>query len=116
MVPSFDQVREAPEGDPPDLGELEGDEAREWDDRRALEGLEQLKQDREERKRYARRIFWLVVSWLTVIVLLLFLQGFLGPCGAFALSDSVLIAVATTTTASVTAILVVVVRYLFPRS
>ena len=80
------------------------------------EKLGRAKQDREERKIYAERIFVLVAVWLAVIVSLLVAQGLLGPTGWFALSDAVLIAVATTTTASVTALLVVVARYLFPRS
>ncbi len=75
-----------------------------------------VRQDRAERKAYARRIFILVTIWLAVIVALLVLQGFLGPAGVFTLADSVLIAAATTTTASVTALLVVVVRYLFAAS
>ena len=88
----------------------------EVDDFRRLwqeEGLGQARQDREERKVYATRIFLLVSVWLGVIVALVVLQGVLGGPGWFSLSDSVLIAVATTTTASVTALLVVVVRYLF---
>jgi len=79
------------------------------------EELGQARQDREERKLYAGRIFLLVAIWLGVVVLLLFAQGFLGPRERFSLADSVLIATATTTTASVTALLVVVARYLFPR-
>ena len=70
-------------------------------------------QARQDRKAHATRIFWLVCLWLSVIVALVVLQGFLGQRGWFSLSDSVLIAVDTTTTASVTALLVVVVRYLF---
>ena len=67
-----------------------------------------------ERKIYAKRIFWLVAVWLVLIIALLMLEGFLGPRNCFELSDAVLIAVATTTTASVTALLVIVARYLFP--
>ena len=80
------------------------------------EKLGRARQDREERKIYAQRIFLLVAVWLAVIVSLLVLQGAFGPNGRFDLSDSVLIAVATTTTASVTTLLVVVVRSLFPGS
>ena len=89
------------------------DEQRELDRRWQEEGLWQAQQDREERKTYATRISWLVCLWLSVIVALVALQGFLGQRGWFSLSDSVLIAIATTTTASVTALLVVVLRYLF---
>ena len=74
----------------------------------------QAQQNREERKSYASRIFKLVCFWLIFIGVLLLLQGCLEPLGRFALADSVLIAVSTTTTGSVTAILIVVARYLFP--
>lgn len=97
-------------------GESEVDpEAIAFDERLKSEQLAAAIQDRGERRPYAKRIFLLVVFWLASIILLLLLQGFLGPRGRFNLSDSVLIAVATTTTASVTALLVVVARYLFPR-
>lgn len=89
------------------------DEQREFVRRWQDESLGQVQQDRKERKTYATRIFWLVCLWLAVIVALVVLQGFLGQGRWFSLSDSVLIAIATTTTASVTALLVVVVRYLF---
>ena len=89
------------------------DERRDFVRRWQEEDLWQVQQDREERKTYATRIFRLVCLWLSVIVALVVLQGFLGQCGWFRLSDSVLIAISTTTTASVTALPVVVVRYLF---
>lgn len=81
--------------------------------RLADEHLRSATQDRRERKTYAKRIFWLVGIWLAMIILLLILQGSLGPWKLFGLSDAVVIAVATTTTASVTALLVLVARYLF---
>ena len=82
---------------------------RRWEEER----LSQAKDDRKQRLRYAQRIFWMVIIWLAVIVALVVLQGFFAQHGWFSLSDSVLIAIATTTTASVTALLVVVLRYLF---
>ena len=88
-------------------------EAEGFDRKREKEQLAGATQDREQRKIYASRIFCLVAIWLATIILLVVLQGFLGPRECFALSDSVLIAVATTTTASVTALLVFVARYLF---
>ena len=91
-------------------------EAADFDNKWARERLARATQDRGERKTYAKRIFWLVVVWLATIIFLLIFQGFLGPWELFKLSDSVLIAVATTTTASVTALLVVVARSLFPQS
>lgn len=86
------------------------------------ERLKQLQQDRQERKKYAENVFLLIVIWLGVIISLLFLQGFCNllrtspdsqPC--FFLSDAVLIAVITTTTASVVALFVVVAKYLYPK-
>lgn len=85
------------------------------------ERLKQLQQDREERKKYAHKIFMLTVFWLGIIISLLFLQGFCNlirpspdsqPC--FFLSDAVLIATVTTTTASVVAMFVLVAKYLYP--
>ncbi|MDE0166752.1 MAG: hypothetical protein OXL36_16775 [Bryobacterales bacterium] len=86
------------------------------------ERLKQLQQDRLERKKYAEKIFLLIVIWLGVIISLLFLQGFCNllrtspdcqPC--FFLSDAVLIATVTTTTASVVALFVLVAKYLYPK-
>lgn len=115
MRDDFGGLREESPGS--DLAPLPGvsegaDFRRQWFE----EQLDRVRQDRSERKAYARRIFILVAIWLAVIVALLAFQGFWGPAGVFTLPDSVLIAVVTTTTASVTALLVVVVRYLFPRS
>jgi hypothetical protein len=49
-----------------------------------------IRQDIEERKRYAGRIFYLVSVWLASIFILLLVQGFLSPLHIFALSDTVL--------------------------
>ena len=88
-------------------------ERRDFSDRLQEERVLQARDDRRQRQRYATRVFLLVTIWLSVIVLLVVLQGSLAPHDWFSLSDSVLIAIATTTTASVTALLVVVLRYLF---
>jgi len=74
------------------------------------------RQEREERKAYALRIFILAEIWLAVVAAILLLQGFLGPHDWFHLSDGVLIVTTIATSASVTALLVVAVRYLFPHS
>ena len=89
-------------------------EIRHLDAEAKREDLRQARQNRAERKHYASRIFRLVKWWLSFIGALVLLQGILGPLGCFALADSVLIAVSTTTTGSVTAILIVVARHLFP--
>lgn len=80
----------------------------------ANEKVKALRQEREERKKYAARIFWLICVWLILLMSLFFCQGFLGPRGWFSLSDAALVAIATTTTASVTGIFLLVVKHLFP--
>jgi hypothetical protein len=91
------------------------EEARQFDLEAAQENLEQFRQDRAERKKYASHIFKLVCAWLGAIVAMLLSQGFLGPWRLFNLSDSVLIATVTSTTASIVAIFAFVAKYLFPR-
>ena len=115
MDDRFPELREE-QADAAAVAHLADQEKREFQRQLSQERLGQFRQDRKERKLYAKRIFKLVVWWLVVVVLLLFAQGFLGPRERFSLADSVLIATATTTTASVTALLVVVARYLFPQS
>jgi hypothetical protein len=77
--------------------------------------LESYKQDTEERRKYANRIFELVSIWLVGIFVILMVQGFLDPRGAFRLDNSVLLAVVGGTTVNVIGIFVVVVNYLFPK-
>jgi hypothetical protein len=80
--------------------------------------LRGVKQDIDERKKYAKRFFILACFWLAAITVLLALQGFgsfwfgLMP---FKLADSVLLAVIGSTTVNVLGILYVVANYLFPK-
>lgn len=80
--------------------------------------IQGLQQDISERKTYAGRIFRLVVCWLSSIFLIVIAQGIRWPWMSryvgFDLPESVLIALVTTTTASVVGILLIVTRYLFP--
>lgn len=69
-------------------------------------------QDIGERKKYAICIFVLVAVWLALMGSIILLQGF--TIYRFTLSENVLIAVVTTTTAGVVGLLLVVVKYLFP--
>lgn len=62
------------------------------------------------RRRYAPRFFALSCLWLGIVTALLFLSGL----SIVHLSDSVLIAAITITTANVLGTLFVVARYLFP--
>jgi hypothetical protein len=78
--------------------------------------LRGLKQDIDERKKYAKYFFVLACFWLAAITILLVLQGFgsLWPI-LFKLADNVLLAVIGSTTVNVLGILYVVANYLFPK-
>lgn len=81
--------------------------------------IQGLQQDIREREKYASRIFRLVVCWLSAILLIVIAQGVRWPWMSqyigFDLPESVLIALVTTTTASVVGILLIVTRHLFPQ-
>jgi hypothetical protein len=79
----------------------------------AREQLEQLKQDRDQRKLYAERILWIVVVWIISLFALLLLEGFRWY-GWRGLPSNVLITLAATTTGAVIGLLIAVLRYLFP--
>jgi hypothetical protein len=73
------------------------EEATDWDARSKAEQVrrlalenEQIKQDRDERRKYAHRIFCLICFWLSATFILIFLQGFRFYTW-FELSDGVLI-------------------------
>jgi hypothetical protein len=69
----------------------------------------------EARKIYANRVFMMVCFWLSIIILIVVLQGFKCVFGCyFKLSDAVLITLITTTTVNVLAFLTIVIRNLFP--
>lgn len=71
-----------------------------------------LRDDIKARKKYADSIFQLVCCWLVVVLLLLCANGL--KCG-FSLSDGVLIAVISGTTANVLGLFLVVANYFFPK-
>lgn len=83
--------------------------------RKLGEELKDLRQDRDERKSYASKLYWLVLTWLTVILTIVVMQGLKVPeiRFTFQLNDVVLVTLITTTTANVAAFFLVVVRYLF---
>lgn len=70
------------------------------------------KQDREQRKQFSIWILGIVCVYLLIVLVLLYLTGF----SLTILSDTVLVALLTTTTANVIGLLVIVARYLFPRN
>ncbi|HEY3197863.1 MAG TPA: hypothetical protein VGJ57_07600 [Nitrospirales bacterium] len=73
--------------------------------------LESYIQDVKARGEYARKIFWLIVGWISGMFILLLLQGF-GSFG-FKLSDTVLIAAISGTTLNILGIFVIVANYIF---
>lgn len=75
------------------------------------EELKQREQDREQRKIYALRSLWFLIGYMIFVFIILLLSGF-KLCG-FTLSDGVLIATVTTTTANVIGIFAFVMMYLF---
>lgn len=78
------------------------------------EELECRKQDREQRKRYANYIFGFLCTYMILVFVVLLLSGF---CDIrFCLSDPVIIALITTTTANIIGIFIFVVKYLFKSS
>jgi hypothetical protein len=84
------------------------DEVRNYD----LERLkaESFAQDISERKKFAHRIFWMVVGWLVSIITIVVLVG----CKIIILSDSILMSLIGSTTVNVTTFFLVVTKYLFP--
>lgn len=81
------------------------------DDDERREHLRSMRQDTDERKSYADRLFKFLVIYMLLVFAVLLLQGFafLG----FHLADAVIITLISTTTANIIAVFVFVVKYLF---
>ena len=77
------------------------------------EKIENLKQDRKQRKKYGKRLFGLVACWLSVLGLIVFLHGLSHV--PFELSVTVLTTLIGSTTVSVLGLFVIVANYLFPK-
>lgn len=75
------------------------------------EELENRRQDRAQRKVYADNLFTFLCFYMVLVFIILYKNGSL--YNSFELSDSVIIALITTTTANIIGIFVFVVRYLF---
>ncbi|HZH67039.1 MAG TPA: hypothetical protein VEY10_19270 [Flavisolibacter sp.] len=73
--------------------------------------VERFRQDNEGRKVLRDAIFTVTVVWMLLVLLMVWHSG----SGKLKLSDSVLIALITTTTANVFGFLYVVVNYLYNR-
>ncbi|TGG96419.1 MAG: hypothetical protein ERJ67_00845 [Aphanocapsa feldmannii 277cV] len=84
-----------------------------------VEILRQLKDTYELRKQSADKLFKLIICWLASVMTFLFLAAFevnwywLKEI-SFNISDNVLIALITSTTASVLGLYVIVAKWLFP--
>ncbi|CAG5070592.1 hypothetical protein DYBT9623_03138 [Dyadobacter sp. CECT 9623] len=83
--------------------------------------LESYRQDTQERKKYAKLIFWMVALWLFGIFVIILMVGFKTIQFKqsnfnldFTLSNEVTIALITTTTINVAAFFLAVTKYLFP--
>jgi len=77
-------------------------------------------QDMLQRRSFAVRAFWFVCAWMVGVMLVVLIAGIFGEgvtiSGVkikFGLSEKVLITLLCTTTANVTGLLVIVMRYLF---
>ncbi len=75
------------------------------------EELENRRQDRAQRKVYADNLFTFLCFYMILVFFILYKSGSL--YNSFELSDSVIIALITTTTANIIGIFAFAVRYLF---
>lgn len=101
-----------PDGEAQDAWPDARDEQESLQQAQRREDLEGQRQDREQRKAFATKIYLLVKLWLLCMLLLLLVQG-MGRIGwvPFRLADSAAIG---GTTVNVIGIFIVVARYLFP--
>lgn len=74
-------------------------------------------QDNEERKKYAGKLYNMIIFWLIIdfIVILLYGFGDSGVIPKFSLSDSIVLALIGGTTANVLGLFTIVALYLFHR-
>ena len=68
---------------------------------------------RQQREKYAGRVFYLVLSWIIAIFLLLIFQGFGSAVHYNPLSDKVLLTLITSTTVNLIGTLIIVLKYIF---
>ena len=94
-----------------DIGSSENKVSRNYKKALEDEELKSRTQDREQRKKFATRIFWVVIAYIAVVFVVLFFCGY----SCIYLSDAVLITLLSTTTANILSLLVIVFNYLFPK-
>ena len=83
-------------------------------EKKRLENIS-LKQDIYLRRKYAGRIYTLIVFWLVAVFILIILSGFGAVFGWFKLSTTVLTTIVGGTTINVLGIFYIVANYLFYR-
>lgn len=88
------------------------DDKLEIENERLRNELAQARDLHDIRKTYTRKLFWLIVGWLSVVVIYVGLTATVKT--SFNLSDNVLIAFITSTTVSVLGLFVLVAKWLFP--
>lgn len=112
--PDLGLVRaDEPEGTDQQTENLYDEEAKSLENDRLRAEVDDLVQDRGQRKMYGNRLFGLVVVWLIVIGLVILLHGF--TFIPFELSVAVLTTLIGSTTASVLGLFAIVANYLFPK-
>lgn len=72
-----------------------------------------FRRDMEDRGRWGRRTFWLLVVWLVTVIGVLVFQGF--HLWGFKLDNAIIITFITTTTVNVLSLGYIVANYLFPK-
>ena len=101
-----------PQGADQQTENLYDEEARSLENERLRAEVDDLIQDREQRKTYGNRLFGLVVVWLIVIGLVILLHGF--AFVPFELSVAVLTTLIGSTTASVLGLFAICLLYTSP--
>lgn len=74
-----------------------------------------FQQDIEERKKYADKIYKLIVGWLIAIFLLVLINGFCSAFDLFSLSTAVMTTIVGGTTVNILGIFYIVANYIFHR-
>jgi len=74
--------------------------------------LTKINNDNEARVGFSKKIYWIVIIWLSAVIFLLILSGF----KIVDLSDKVLITLLTTSSVNVIGLLVIIANYLFNKN
>lgn len=111
-LPTREQIDQNLSDVQPEEIQLSVNEGRDLDEMLKKVNLKGAIQDIDERKKFAKWIFWMVVGWLVVILGIIICSG--SKC--LILSDAVVIALISSTTVNVTTFFVIVTKYLFPSS